>query len=64
MNSSSSNATPWFLWPVTFILRLIAALLGLVLMIVGGVLCILIITLPVGIPLATFGFMLMVKGFK
>ncbi len=64
MTESSSHSTPWFLWPLTFTLRLIAAVVGLALMIVGGVLCALIITLPIGIPLATFGFMLMAKGFK
>ena len=64
MTDSSSLSTPWFLWPFALILRLVAAVVGLALMIAGGVLCMLIITLPIGIPLATFGFMLMLKGFK
>jgi hypothetical protein len=61
------------LWPfaaiwdlLAFILgltgRLVAGVLGLVLLIVGGVLTLLVITAWLGIPLAIFGFLLMVRS--
>jgi hypothetical protein len=43
--------------------RLIAAVLGLVLMIVGLVLTLTIVGAVVGIPLIIFGFLLMIRGF-
>ncbi len=63
----------WFLWPfavlwnlVCFILqltgRLVAAVLGLVFMIVGVVLTVTVIGAIVGIPLIIFGFMLMLRA--
>jgi hypothetical protein len=42
--------------------RLVAAVIGLAIMIVGVVLTALVITAPLGIPLIVFGFMLMVRG--
>lgn len=42
--------------------RLVAALIGLVLMIVGAVLTALVITAPIGIPLIAFGLLLVVRG--
>jgi len=42
--------------------RLVAAVLGLVLMIVGLVLTVTLIAAPVGIPLIIFGFLLIVRG--
>jgi hypothetical protein len=65
--------TPWFLWPfvalwdlLAFILsltgRLVAAVLGLVLMIVGIVLTVTLIAAPVGIPLIILGFLLMLRS--
>jgi hypothetical protein len=69
MKTSSSCLTWPFvaLWNLlTFILnltgRLVAGVIGLVLMIVGIVLVITVIGVPVGIPLIIFGFMLMVRG--
>ena len=67
------HRTPWFLWPfvalwnlivgiVALTGRLVAVLLGLVLLIVGGILTALIITAPIGLPLALFGLLLIVKG--
>ena len=67
------KSVPWFLWPfkliwdlLAFILnltgRIIGAVLGLVLLIVGLVLTILVVSAPVGIPLAIFGFMLIVRS--
>ncbi|MGC9523217.1 MAG: hypothetical protein ACP5HG_15205 [Anaerolineae bacterium] len=65
--------TPWLLWPfvalwnlITWILqltgRLIAAVLGLVFMIVGVLLTVTVIGAVVGLPLIVFGFMLMVRS--
>jgi len=42
--------------------RLVAAIIGLVIMIVGFVLTITVIASPVGIPMMVFGFLLMVRG--
>jgi hypothetical protein len=42
--------------------RLVAAVIGLVLMIVGAVLTALVITAPIGIPLIAFGLLLIVRG--
>ena len=64
---------PWFLWPfvalwklLTFILkmtgRLVAAVLGLALMIVGLILTVTILASPVGIPMMILGFMLMLRS--
>ncbi|MCM8775679.1 MAG: hypothetical protein NC930_04940 [Candidatus Omnitrophica bacterium] len=55
------------LWDLlTFILsltgRLVAAILGLVLMIVGIVLTLLVIAAPIGIPMIIFGFLLMLRS--
>jgi hypothetical protein len=65
--------TPWYLWPFVALWkllativgltgRLVAVLLGLVLLLVGGILTALIITAPIGLPLAVFGLLLIVKG--
>jgi hypothetical protein len=73
MSVNRERNTPWFLWPfvaiwdlLAFILgltgRLVAAVIGLVLMIVGAVLTVLVISAPIGIPLALIGFMLMVRS--
>lgn len=73
MSANSKKKTPWFLWPfaalwnlLTWILsltgRLIAAVLGLALMIVGVVLIITIVGAPLGIPLAIFGLLLMIRS--
>lgn len=69
----SARRTPWFLWPfvalwdlLTWILgltgRLIAAVLGLALMIVGLVLTVTLIAAPVGIPFVILGLLLMVRS--
>lgn len=65
--------TPWILWPfvalwdlLTFILnltgRLVAAVVGLALMIVGIVLTVTLIAAPLGIPLIILGFLFMLRG--
>lgn len=73
MSANSNKKTPWFLWPfaalwnlLSWILsltgRLIAAVLGLLLMIIGVVLIITIVGAPLGIPLAIFGLLLMIRS--
>ncbi len=70
---STRRKTPWFLWPfvaiwdlIVYIVsltgRLVAMLLGLALLIVGAILTALVITAPIGIPLALFGLLLIIKG--
>jgi len=69
----AERRTPWFLWPfvalwdlLTWILnltgRLIAAVLGLVLMVAGIILTITVIAAPVGIPLVILGLLLMIRS--
>ena len=71
--NTSTQKTPWLLWPFKALLdlvegiikltgRLVAAVIGLALMIVGVVLTALVITAPLGIPLIVFGFLLAVRG--
>jgi len=66
--------TPIIFWPFVAIWnlielifkmtgRLVAALLGLVLMILGVALCFTVIGAIVGVPLAIFGFTMMIRGF-
>ncbi|MFN2194620.1 MAG: hypothetical protein ACK2UW_00680 [Anaerolineales bacterium] len=73
MSAQTNKKTPWYLWPfaalwnlLTWILsltgRLIAALLGLVLMIIGAVLIVTLIGAPLGIPLAILGLLLMIRS--
>jgi hypothetical protein len=70
---TKSDPVPWYLWPfwaiwrfftwiVSLTGRLIAVLLGLVMLIIGGVLCITVILLPLGIPMIIFGFLLIMRG--
>lgn len=71
--SSSVRSTPWLLWPfvavwglVTWILRitgrLLAILLGLILMVVGVVVSLTIVGAILGVPLAILGFLLVMRG--
>lgn len=71
--ASRTRSTPWIFWPfealarlvggiIVLTGRLVAALLGLVLLIAGIALTVTIIGAIVGIPLAAFGLMLMVRG--
>jgi hypothetical protein len=71
--NNTTQQTPWLLWPFKMLMsliegiikltgRLVAAVIGLAIMIVGVVLTALVITAPLGIPLIVFGFMLMVRG--
>ena len=64
----------WLLWPfialwklvagiIAMTGRLVAAILGLALMIVGIIVSLTIIGAIVGIPLIIFGFLLILRGF-
>jgi hypothetical protein len=58
----------WAIWRLVAVIieltgRLVAAILGLVLMIVGVILTVTIIGAIVGIPLIIFGFLLIIRGF-
>ncbi len=72
MNSRHKKVS-WFLWPfvalwdlVAWILqatgRLVAAVLGLVLMIAGALLTVTVIGAIIGIPLVILGFLLMIRS--
>lgn len=71
--TKEERRTPWILWPfvalwnlITWILmltgRLVAAVLGLVFMILGAILTVTVVGAVVGIPLIIFGFALMVRS--
>lgn len=71
--SSDDRKVPWILWPfhallglLTLILeitgRIICALLGLALMAAGVAITLSIVAAPLGIPMAVFGFLLLVRA--
>ena len=73
MNDSRNGRVPILLWPfyaiwrlltfvVEFIGRLLCAVLGIGLMIAGVAITLSIIGAPVGIPLASIGFLLLVRS--
>lgn len=73
MSESSDNRIPILLWPfyaiwrfltivLEFIGRLLSALLGIGLMIAGVTITLTIVGAPVGIPLASLGFLLLVRA--
>ena len=73
MNDSTNDRVPILLWPfyaiwrlLTFVVeligRLLCAILGIGLMIVGVTITLSIIGAPVGIPLASIGFLLLVRS--
>ena len=73
MTKKKKNHIPWFLWPskaiwdplawiIRLTSRLIVAVIGFALMIVGLILTIIVIEAPVGIPLMVFGFLLIIRG--
>jgi hypothetical protein len=74
MTDSENSRAPWFLWPfyalwrlLTFILnatgRLVLAVLGIALMVVGLVISLTVVGAPVGLPLAVLGFLLLLRAF-
>lgn len=73
--SNQSQNVPWFLWPFYALFRLIgwiiltvgrmvAAIIGLVLMIAGVIVSLTIVGVVVGVPLAIFGFLLVLKSLS
>lgn len=71
--TSRKRPLPWILWPfaaiwwlVSFVLeltgRIVAGVLGLVLMIVGALLTVTIVGAVVGLPFIIFGFLLMLRS--
>ena len=71
--SDPDRKVPLLLWPfyavwrlLTFVLklvgRLLCAILGLALMAVGVVVTFTVIGAPVGIPIAVFGFLLLIRA--
>ena len=73
MAENEEKQIPWLLWPfyaiwrvVTFILeltsRIICALIGLALMAAGVAITITVVAAPIGIPIAAFGFLLLVRA--
>ena len=67
------NTTPWILWPFAAIWnllalvlnitgRVLAAILGVGLMIVGIALTMTVAAAPVGIPFAILGFLLIIRS--
>ncbi len=62
MTENKKKHVPWFLYPFWLIWRLVGAVLGLVLMIVGVVVSLTVVGAVVGIPLVIFGFMLIVRS--
>lgn len=64
---------PWYLWPFWLIYQitvsilkitgcLLGAILGLVILVVGVLLCVTIIGAILGVPLIILGFMMMVRS--
>jgi hypothetical protein len=73
MSGSTESQVPWILWPfyavwkiLTFVLnltgRIICAITGLLLMVVGIAISMSVIGAIVGIPLAIFGILLTVRA--
>lgn len=71
--SSQNKKVPFLLWPfwaiwrlvigiIAFTGRLVGAILGLVLMIVGVIVSLTVVGAIVGIPLIIFGFLLVVRS--
>jgi hypothetical protein len=71
--SGDDRQIPWLLWPfyaiwrlLTLILeitgRIICAILGLALMAAGVAVTLSIVAAPIGIPLAVFGFLLLIRA--
>ncbi len=73
MSDKEDHGTPWIFWPfvavwrlLTMILaltgRIICAVLGLVFMAVGVTISLSIVGAPLGVPLAAFGLLLLVRS--
>jgi hypothetical protein len=73
MTTGSKRSTPWYLWPFVAVWkllativemtgRLLALIIGMLLMLVGGLISLTIVGAIVGIPLAIVGLLLFVRG--
>jgi hypothetical protein len=73
MTTEAKHQTPWYLWPFVAVWklvativemtgRLLAMILGIVLILVGVLVSLTIIGAIVGIPLAIVGFLLFIRG--
>ncbi len=73
MPDNEEKRIPWILWPfyaiwrvLTFILeitsRIIAAIIALALMAAGVSITLSVVGAPLGIPIAVFGFLLLVRA--
>ena len=73
MTNSTESQVPWILWPfyavwklLTFILnvtgRILCAVLGMILMAAGVGLSLSIVGAIIGVPLVSFGFLLVVRA--
>ena len=73
MADAAERQTPWIFWPfvavwrlLTFVLevtgRIICAALGLVFMAIGVAISLSVIGAPLGVPLAVFGALLIVRA--
>ena len=73
MSDDDDRKIPWILWPLyaiwrilTFILeltsRIIAAVIALALMAAGVSITLSVVGAPLGIPIAVFGFLLLVRA--
>jgi hypothetical protein len=71
--SGEGKRTPWILWPFVAIWRLVAliieitgrlvaVLLGAALMLAGVLISLTVIGAVIGVPLALFGFLLVLRG--
>jgi hypothetical protein len=67
------SAAPWFVWPfaalwnlLTMLLdltgRLVVVTIGAALMLAGGLLCLTVIGVVIGIPLAILGLVIVLRG--
>ena len=73
MNDSTQSHVPVLLWPfyaiwrlLTFVLefvgRVLCALLGIGMMVFGVAITLSVVGAPLGIPLASFGFLLLIRA--
>lgn len=73
MSENENKRRSWILWPfyaiwriVTFVFeltgRIIAALIGLALMAAGVAITLSVVAAPIGIPIAAFGFLLLIRA--
>ncbi len=73
MSENEKKQLPWLLWPfyaiwrvVTFVFeltgRIICAVIGLALMAAGVAITVTVVAAPIGIPIAAFGFLLLVRA--